>query len=84
LIEEINQNNDDQLQSSFQVYDGCSGKSKFNPMLVNDSIIKQYVLNYQVAQMNARLLPTFTNAAVTLLQVSPTIFSHAQKATPRL
>jgi hypothetical protein len=42
------------------------------------------VHNYQVAQMNARLLPTFTNAAVTLLQVSPPIFSPAQKATPPL
>jgi hypothetical protein len=29
LIEEIHQGNDDQLQSSFQAYDGCSGISDF-------------------------------------------------------
>jgi hypothetical protein len=36
LIEEINQNNDDQLQSSLQVYDGCSGISYFECQVAAD------------------------------------------------
>jgi hypothetical protein len=52
--------------------------------LVNGYINKNVQHINQDTKMNARLQPTFTNAAVTLLQVSPPIFSPAQKETPRL
>jgi hypothetical protein len=81
LIEEIHGDNDAQMQSSFQVYDSCSGIRKYFSFCHK----KMRSHNFdQVALMNARLLPTPTNAAVTSLQQLPMIFSHALKETTQL
>jgi len=86
LIEEIHGEEDAKMQNSFQAYDGCSGKSiAFVTRSMRKSLILYvFVFENQATQMNARLLPTFTNADVTSLRQSQPKSSLAQKAIPLL
>jgi hypothetical protein len=85
LIEEIHGEDDAKMQNSFQAYDGCSGKSNCFLMTMQAShFCTWFSSENQVTQTNARLLPTFTNAGVTLLRQSLAKSSLAQRATPPL
>jgi hypothetical protein len=85
LIEDIHAEDDAGMQNSFQVYDGCSGKSIcsfWKSRKAQCFLCKLF--EKQVILTNARLPPTFTNAAVTLLQQSLPKLSLAQRAMPPL
>jgi hypothetical protein len=82
LIEELNSGNDDKLQNSFQVYDGCSGIRIFclSYLMINDDIY--YVKSggpdeCQVAadtyQCGRDLAPTVTNDIFTRSKGNATV-----------
>jgi hypothetical protein len=82
LIEEINQNNDDQLQSSLQVYDGCSGISYFfSDLHLHTHFTKlagpdECQVAADVYQCGRDLAPSITNDIFTRSKGSATVVSY--------